>query len=228
MTGFIRPYAALALLGLLHCAGTLAQSDVLQDRLRSEIAQHLPPRSQLLEIDMGQPASRIADCASPLPSLVHPEQNAYGRVAVQVRCEGEEGLVGYLQVSVSAIGEYVVTARKIASGDVITANMLQVKRGPLEHLARGAVLKPEQILGRQASRSYKEGGILALNNFQERWLVLRNQNVVLQAQGAGFTIRRDGKALDNGALGSSVRVLSSDGKTLNAQVVGQNELLLRF
>jgi flagella basal body P-ring formation protein FlgA len=219
---------ALALLGLLHSAVALGAPGVLEDRVHALIARHLPPRSQLQAIDLGQPGARIASCESPLPSLVHPEQSAYGRVAVQVECEGEEGLAGYLQVSVSAIGEYVTTTRKISSGDVITATMLQIKRGPLEHLAKGAVLKPEQVLGRQASRSYKEGSILVLNNFQERWLVLRNQNVVLQAQGPGFTIRRDGKALDNGALGSSVRVLGSDGKMLTAQVVGQNELLLRF
>jgi flagella basal body P-ring formation protein FlgA len=52
--------------------------------------------------------------------------------------------------------------------------------------------------------------------------------VVLQAQGAGFTISREGKALDNGSLGSNVRVLGNDGKMLNAQVVGQNELQLRY
>lgn len=218
---------AFVLLSLLQ-ANALAAPSVLEDRVHAVIAQHLPPRSQLQSIDLGQPGARIAACASPLPSLVHPEQNAYGRVAVQVVCEGEEGIAGYLQISVSAFGEYVVSASKIASGDVVVANMLQIKRGPLEQLPKGAVVKPEQIIGRQASRSFSGGNKLVLNNFRERWLVQRNQNVVLQAQGAGFTIRRDGKALDNGTLGSSVRVLSSDGKTLSAQVVGLNQLLLRF
>jgi len=206
---------AFLLLSLLQ-ANAIAAPDVLEDRVHALIAQHLPPRSQLQTIDLGQLGARIAACASPLPSLVHPEQNAYGRVAVQVVCEGEEGIAGYLQISVSALG------------DVVVANMLQIKRGPLEQLPKGAVVKPEQILGRQASRSFSGGSKLVLNNFRERWLVQRNQNVVLQAQGAGFTIRRDGKALDNGTLGSSVRVLSSDGKTLSAQVVGLNQLLLRF
>lgn len=220
-------FTALILLSLLHSA-VAAASDVLEDRVHAVIARHLPPRSQLQTLDLGQAGSRIAACASPLPSLVHPEQNAYGRVAVQVACEGEEGLAGYLQVSVSAVGEYVVSAGKIASGDVVVATMLQIKRGLLEQLPKGAVVTPEQILGRQASRSFSRGSKLVLNSFRERWLVQRNQNVVLQAQGAGFTIRRDGKALDNGTLGSNVRVLSSDGKTLTAQVVGQNQLLLRF
>ncbi|MFJ4144159.1 flagellar basal body P-ring formation chaperone FlgA [Pseudomonas sp. NPDC089734] len=206
----------------------MAQPDVLQDRVRSVIAQRLPPRTQVQSIDIGQPTTRIQTCESPLPSLVHPEQNTYGRVAVEVRCEGEDGVAGYLQVNVSATGEYVVASQRIASGDVVQANMLAIKRGPLEGLAKGAVLKPEQVIGRQATRTFGRGSPLAQNNFRERWLVERNQRVVLKAQGAGFRISREGKALDNGSLGSSVRVLSSDGKTLNAQVIGQNELLLRF
>lgn len=236
MTGFFRPGALLGhacvhgwvLLGLLQSASAMAHPDVLQDKVRHLIAQHLPPRSQQMQVDIGQPAARISACQSPLPSLVHPEQNVFGRVAVGVRCEGEEGVVGYLQVSVSAVGEYVISRQRIAAGDVVKADMLEVKRGPLERLPKGSVLKPEQVIGRQASRSFSRGAVLALNNFRERWLVERNQPVVLRAQGAGFTIRRDGKALDNGGLGSSVRVLSSDGKLLNAQVVGQSELLLRY
>nr|WP_260408926.1 flagellar basal body P-ring formation chaperone FlgA [Pseudomonas cichorii] len=217
-----------ALMCLLQSAAIEAQTDVLQDRVRYVIAQRLPPRSQVQSIDVGQPALRIAACESPLPSLVHPEQNTYGRVAMEVRCEGEEGIAGYLQVSVAVVGDYVVATQRIASGDVVQANMLAIKRGPLEGLPKGAVLKPEQVIGRQAGRTFSQGSTLAQNNFRERWLVERNQRVVLKAQGTGFRISLEGKALDNGSLGSNVRVLSSDGKTLNAQVIGQNELLLRF
>ncbi len=236
MTRFFRSHALFShacvhgwvLIGLLHSASAMAQPDVLQDKVRHLIAQRLPPRSQQLQIDIGQSAARISACESPLPYLVHPEQNVFGRVAVGVRCEGDEGVVGYLQVSVRAVGDYVISRQRIAAGDVVKADMLEIKRGPLERLPKGSVLKPEQVVGRQASRSFGRGAALALNNFRERWLVERNQRVVLQARGAGFTIRRDGKALDNGSLGSSIRVLSADGKLLNAQVVGQNELLLRY
>lgn len=231
MTGFFRHHSRFggwALMCLLQSGIAVARPDVLQDKVRHLIALRLPPRIQQLQIDIGQPAARISACESPQPYLVHPEQNAFGRVAVGVRCEGEEGVAGYLQVSVGVVGDYVVSRQRIAAGDVIKASMLEIKRGPLERLPKGSVLKPEQVIGRQASRSFSRGAALALNNFRERWLVERNQRVMLQAQGEGFTISRDGKALDNGSLGSSVRVLSSDGKLLNAQVVGQNELLLRY
>ena len=70
--------------------------------------------------------------------------------------------------------------------------------------------------------------VLTQNSVRERWLVERNQQVTLQAEGAGFTISHEGKALDNGSLGSTVRVMGSDGKMLGAQVVGQNALRLRY
>lgn len=230
MTGFWRGdrrLCAMLVTGLLACDSPLAQADGLQGKVHELIAQRLPPRTAQLQVDIGQPAARISACEQPRPYLVHPEQEVFGRVTVGVRCEGEAQDVGYLQVKVKVVGDYVVSRQRIAAGDVISASLLDVRRGPLERLPKGSVLQPGQIIGRQASRSFSRGATLALNNFRERWLVQRNQRVVLQAQGTGFTLRLEGKALDNGSLGSSVRVQGSDGKTLSAQVVGQNELQLR-
>ena len=215
-------------LGGLVCllCSALAQADGLEDKVRAVIAQRLPPRAQLVAVELGQPAARIVECAQPRPYLVHPEQHAFGRVAMGVRCGSE--VAGYLQVSVRVVGDYIVSRQRIAAGEVIKAPMLETKRGPLERLPKGSVLEAAQIIGRQASRSLSRGMVITLNHVRERWLVERNARVVLQAQGAGFTISRDGKALDNGGLGSTVRVMGNDGKMLSAQVVGQNELLLRY
>ena len=215
-------------LGGLVCVlcSAMAQADSLEDRVSAVIAPRLPARAQLLAVDIGQPATRIVDCAQSRPYLVHPEQSVLGRVAVGVRCGSE--VAGYLQVSVRVVGDYIVSRQRIVAGEVIKAPMLEVKRGPLERLPKGSVFEMGQIIGRQASRNLGRGMVLTRSHFREPWLVQRNQRVTLQAQGAGFTISREGKALDNGSLGSSVRVMGNDGKMLNAQVVGQNELLLRY
>ena len=218
---------AWRLVGLMCVlCSTLAQADGLEDKVRSLVTQRLAPRTQLVAVDIGQPATRILECEQPRPYLVHPEQGAIGRVAVGVRCGSE--VAGYLQVSVRVEGDYIVSRQRIAAGEVIKAPMLELKRGPLERLPKGSVFEMGQIIGRQASRNLGRGMVLTRSHFREPWLVQRNQRVTLQAQGAGFTISRDGKALDNGSLGSNVRVLGNDGKMLNAQVVGQNELLLRY
>ena len=143
-----------------------------------------------------------------------------------VRCSSE--VAGYLQVSVRVVGDYIVARQRITAGEVIKAPMLEIKRGPLERLPKGVLFDTAQIIGRQASRNLSRNVVLTQNSVRERWLVERNQQVTLQAEGAGFTISREGKALDNGSLGSTVRVMGSDGKMLSAQVVGQNALRLRY
>ncbi|PVZ40319.1 flagella basal body P-ring formation protein FlgA [Pseudomonas sp. CC120222-01a] len=229
MPGPARFACALSLLLCLFQAGiACAGEPVLQQRVRQLIEPRLPAGSRLTSLDIGQPASRIAACSDPRPYLVHPRRLPVGRVALGVRCAGEQALLGYLQVSVGALGTYVVSARRIEAGEVFQAPMLISRRGPLQDLPKDSALRAEQLLGRQAARGVDAGAVIALKAVRERWLVERNQPVVMHAQGPGFSLSRDGKALDNGGLGSSVRVQGGNGRTYTAQVIGSNELLLRY
>ncbi|MFJ4344772.1 flagellar basal body P-ring formation chaperone FlgA [Pseudomonas sp. NPDC089401] len=226
------PARIVRTLGLLCCllqAGlACAQDDVLALRVRQLVEPRLPAGSRLTALDIGQPVARIRACAEPLPYLVHPRQLPVGRVAFGVRCAGQEALLGYLQVSVGVLGSYVVSARRVEAGEVFQASMLISRRGQLQDLPKGSALRAEQLLGRQAARGVQAGAVIALKSVREPWLVERNHAVRLRAQGAGFSLSRAGKALDNGGLGSTVRVQGGDGKQYNAQVVGSDELLLRY
>ncbi|WDY57875.1 flagellar basal body P-ring formation chaperone FlgA [Pseudomonas sp. PSKL.D1] len=227
MTGSARVARFWLLLCLLQSGLAMAERDVLQERVRRLIEPILPSGSRLTLLDIGQPVSRIQACAEPQPYLVHPRALAVGRVPVGVRCSGQDAVLGYLQVQVSAVGNYVIATRKIEAGDIIQPNMLASRRGPLQDLPKGSALRAEQLVGRQAARGVDAGAVLALKGVRERWLVQRNRTVVLRSKGAGFSLSRNGKALDNGGMGSTVRVLSDDGRTFSAQVIGNNELLLR-
>ncbi|WP_175652995.1 flagellar basal body P-ring formation chaperone FlgA [Pseudomonas sp. Marseille-P9899] len=226
---FVRRCQSLGVLCCLFLSSVAgAQADLLQERVRALVEQRLPADSRLSDLIVGQPAARIRACAEPRPYLVHPRRLAVGRVAVGVRCADQEEVLGFLQVMVGAQGSYVVSARKIEAGEIIQADMLVSKRGPLQELPKGSALRADQVIGRQAARSIERGAVLALKAVRERWLVERNRPVVLRAQGTGFSLTREGKALDNGGLGNTVRVVSADGRMLSAQVIGQNELLLRY
>ncbi|AVD88267.1 flagellar basal body P-ring formation chaperone FlgA [Pseudomonas sp. SWI44] len=227
MKGFPSFHALLALACLAHASASLAQTEVLQARMQRLVEQNLPAGSRLTSLDIGQVSSRIAACDDPHPYLVHPRRLPIGRVAAGVRCGTLEGVAGYVQVMVGALGAYVVTARKIDAGEVIQAQMLISQRGPLEELPKGSALSSSELVGRQAARGVAKGSVVALKAVRERWLVEREKRVSLRALGAGFSLTRDGKALDNGSLGNTVRFKSSDGRMLNAQVVGKNQLLLQ-
>ncbi|MEE1921438.1 flagellar basal body P-ring formation chaperone FlgA [Pseudomonas sp. 148P] len=219
------PRQALCL--LLCVLPMLAAADDLQARVRQLLEKGLPAGSHLTTLDIGQPAARIRDCGDPRPWLVHPGRLPVGRVAVGVSCGAEEGVLGYLQVRVGAQGNYVVSSRRIDAGEVIAADMLVRQRGALEDLPRDSAPGVEPLLGRQAARAIARGAVVTLKGVRERWLVERNGRVSLRSQGNGFSLSREGKALDNGNLGSSVRFVGNDGRMFEAQVVGKNELLLR-
>jgi len=216
-----------ALLCLLQTGTTLARDSGLQTRITQLVEQHLAAGSRLTSVDIGQPAERILACVEPRPYLVHPRRLPVGRVAVGVNCGADEAVLGYLQVKVAASGSYVVSARKIDVGETISSDMLASRRGPLQDLPNGSALRADQVVGRQAARGVGAGTVVALKALRERWLVERNSRVSLRAQGAGFSLTRDGKALDNGSLGNTVRFVGNDGRMLEAQVVGKNQLRLR-
>lgn len=217
-----------ALLCLLQTGNALARDNGLQTRITQLVEQRLPAGSRLTSVEIGQPAERILACPDPRPYLVHPRRLTVGRVAVGVNCGAEEAVLGYLQVKVAASGSYVVSARKIDAGETISSDMLASRRGPLQDLPNGSALRADQVVGRQAARGVEAGGVVALKAVRERWLVERNSRVSLRAQGTGFSLTRDGKALDNGSLGNTVRFVGNDGRMLEAQVVGKNQLLLRY
>ena len=216
------------LLCLLPIGAAFAQDGGLQKQVTQLVEQHLPSGSQLTNLDLGQPAARILACAQPQPTLVHPRRLPVGRVALEVRCGADDAVLGYLQVKVAAIGNYIVSTARIGAGQTIDAGMLASRRGPLQDLPSGSALRADQVVGRQAARGVEAGGVVALRAVRERWLVERNSRVSLRAQGAGFSLTRDGKALDNGSLGNTVRFVGNDGRMLEAQVVGKNQLLLRY
>ncbi len=217
-----------ALLFLLQAGAVHGQDDALHERVRALLEPRLPAASRLTGLDLGQPAARIRACADPRPYLVHPRQVPVGRVALGVTCGNDEAVLGYVQARVGASGTYVVSARKIAAGETFDAGMLVNRRGALEDLPRGSALRAEQLLGRQAARGVEAGAVVALKAVREQWLVERNARVSLKTQGNGFSLSRDGKALDNGSLGNSVRFLGSDGRQFDAQVIGKNQLQLRY
>lgn len=219
------PRHALCL--LLCVLPALAAADDLQARVRHLLEQALPAGSRLTTLDIGQPAARILDCGDPRPWLVHPRRLPVGRVAVGVNCGTDDSVLGYLQVRAGAQGNYVVSARRIDAGEVIAADMLVRQRGALEDLPKDSAPGVEQLVGRQTARAIAPGAVITLKGVRERWLVERNGRVSLRAQGNGFSLSREGKALDNGNLGSSVRFVGNDGRMFEAQVVGKNELLLR-
>lgn len=112
-----------------------------------------------------------------------------------------------------------VTARMLMRGDTLTAADLAEAMVPAS-LARGAVSAASAV-GMAVRRTVPEGSVLRPIDLEAPALVKRGDSVTIEMIKGPMRITTGGKALDNGASGRSVRVVStSTNRTVDAVVYG--------
>lgn len=174
--------------------------------------------------ELGDLETRLDGCNAPAAFLPYPVNASGGRSTVGFRCEGDEEHPRYAQVNVRVLGAYWVPAMDIPRGAVITHDMLVEKTGDLSKLPRNVMLDDAQIIGQQTNRALKANSAVQRNALQAVFVVKRNAMVEVQASGPGFMIKREGVAMDNGALGGAIRVKLKGGGMIRATVISQNVL----
>ncbi|MCF7976969.1 MAG: flagellar basal body P-ring formation protein FlgA [Chromatiaceae bacterium] len=227
LTARSRLALALMALSILATAGQVRAEETLIDVVQDFLHQQFADDDQVV-IEVHLPAAKMPPCSAPQPFLPNRSRQAEGRVSVGVRC-GEQGQqVRYLQAEINRYGQYPVLTREIAPGTQVTAAMLTQREGNLSELPREAVLEPASIIGQVARRALAAGIPLQQRQFEAKPLVRRGQQVSVEARGANFRVSREGKALDTGALGDSVRVQFGHRDLINARVVGEAKLVVDF
>ncbi|HET7267210.1 MAG TPA: flagellar basal body P-ring formation chaperone FlgA [Oleiagrimonas sp.] len=171
-------------------------------------------------------AAALPTCKNPRPFLPGHNQRLLGRVTVGVRCQG--GQTRYLRARVSVIGTYWVAARAIPARVTIDASMVQPRQGKLARLPYQAVFKRSHIIGMTTTRRLAPGTVIERSQLHAPRLVRSRQPVTLEVLGEGFRITRQGKALQNGTMGDTVRVRLQDRSILTGTVAGPNLVRLDF
>lgn len=210
---------------LLGGQPAVAEEDLVTSRVRDLLIPQLPENA---EIVVQQAAGNLPPCEDPQPFLPQSGQRLLGRVSIGVRCAGTPPQTRYLQATISVNGDYLVVRRAIRAGEIVEPDMLELRQGPLERLPRGTLTAPEQAVGLQAGRALSAGSTLQDNALRRPLLVERNARVTLEAQGAGFVIRREAVALEGGSLDSEVRLRADSGEVLRGRVIGANRLTVLY
>ena len=211
-------------------AFTRIQAD--DDKLLQQVHQFLYEETQALGeevvIDLRPPSPHLPECVQPEPFLANANQAPLGRVSVGVRC-GEDGRqVRYLQAQIDVIGDYVVAARDIERGTLITSSMLSERGGNLGDLSAQALTAEEDIVGKIAQRPIRSGSVFLAHYLQAPHLVERGQRVTVIAQGSAFRVSREGEALEDGALGEQIRVRFGPREIMTARVAERGILVVDF
>ena len=108
-----------------------------------------------------------------------------------------------------------VAARDMKAGQIITSDDVLTKRVPQLPNARITdSLKTEDLIGKEVKKSLRSGQTIQPNDVREQVMVAKGKIVTLNFTKSGIILSTQGKALENGGLGDTVRVMNSQSKTV--------------
>lgn len=108
-------------------------------------------------------------------------------------------------------GNYVVAAASVARGSTLTPASVTLKRGRLDQLPPRAVL---DMSGARCSEPARSGAGPTDTAFDvaRAWRIKAGQRVLVIANGDGFRVNAEGKALNNAAVAQNARVRMISGR----------------
>ena len=202
----------------------LVQAEGLQDRLTAFFAQQLEGFSDDVKVTVRTPPNLYPSCEQP-SFTVTGTTKLWGNVNVLARCASEKR---YLQVAVQATGNYVVAAVPVARGSVLQSNSVTLKRGRLDQLPPRTMLDINQAQDAVSLRDLAPGQAIQLSMLRQAWRVKAGQQVMVVANGEGFSINSEGKALNNAAVAQNARVRMSSGQVVSGTVNSDGNILINL
>ena len=208
------PRLLLALLTVAN-TGVFAQPSLpaaVDNYLRVQ-TQGLPGKVTYTVGQLGQHA-QSAPCSAYQPFLPQGSR-LWGRTTVGVRCLAPTAWTVYVPVQISIAGSYLVSARQLKRGEVLSAADVFTQSGDLGALPASVVTDPAQALGMTVKNGVAAGQPLRSDLLTAPWAVQQGQSVKLLSIGAGFSVSNEGKALNNATDGEIAQVRTASGQVVS-------------
>lgn len=186
--------------------------NALNDYLRIQ-TQDLPGQ---VTYSIGQLDARtqLSECTAFEPFLPAGSK-LWGNSTVGVRCLGPSNWTIYVPVKVNVSGKYLISARTMPAGYVISAADIVVRSGDLSTLPANIITDQAQAIGKTVKNGFAAGQPLRNDLLIAPWAVQQGQSVKTVSNGPGFSVSSEGKALNNALAGQVVQVRVASGQTVS-------------
>ena len=173
----------------------------------------------------GRGTAALPACDAP-EVFLPPGATPWGRVSVGVRCQTERPWTRFVQAHVSVEGSYFVAARAIDAGRPLGAGDFTERTGDLSRLPRSVITSAGELNGVVASNRIAPGAPLRKELVRGVTVIQQGQSVKVVAQGQGFVVSTDAKAMSGAAVGAVVQAKTLDGRLVSgvADMQGQIQL----
>ncbi|MDX1678699.1 flagellar basal body P-ring formation chaperone FlgA [Arsukibacterium sp.] len=171
--------------------------------------------------------SRIGDkICTEAPEFSQPQNSNSRQFTVNISCSQPGSWQLYLPVKVTEMVETVTVRQNIATGTVITADMLQKEAKERRFVRGNLVSDPRQIVGARSKRSLSNGQLITM---QDLCLVCRGDVVTILVDNSGLSVSASGIAEQDGTLGDTITVQNQQsGRKIQTEVVAVNQVRVKF
>jgi flagella basal body P-ring formation protein FlgA len=137
-----------------------------------------------------------------------------GRVSIGLRCRGDKSWTRYVPAHVAVEGRYYVAARPIEAGQALGEADITERTGDLSALPRSVVTDASALHGVVTANRIAAGAPLRKELMRGVVVIQQGQTVQLVAQGPGFVVSTEGKAMARAEVGATVQAKTRDGRLL--------------
>ncbi len=118
-----------------------------------------------------------------------------------------------------------VINRDMSSGDIIQPSDITIREIELNRMPRGVVLKQDELVGLELLRSVRPDTPIKSDHVRVPPDTRRGQNVVISFNLPGISMQAQGKALEDGHKGQTIRVMNDASKSIIEVSVTGNGLV---
>ena len=129
---------------------------------------------------------------------------------------------------VQRMSEVPVLTRRMRHGEVIGETDVEWIRVRSERLQRNTVVDVGDLIGKTPRRVLRPGVVVRVSDVQRPVLVARRTLVIMVYEQAGMMLTAQGRALDDGGRGDTVRITNTRSNTIvEARVTGPGKVSVR-
>lgn len=194
----------------------------LQEAVQGYFQQQFPGSDYQVKVNILSAPDQWPNCLQPRVSQLSSPRR-WGRLSVLVQCPQEKR---YLQTEVQVTGSYPVAVHALSRGQNLTPAQLRLTRGRLDSLPPGTILDIARLSGATMLRSIGAGQPIAATMLRRTWVIRAGQQVQILAQGDGFNVSSEGRAMNNAALADVVRARTASGQVISGKASGPGTLTL--
>lgn len=163
-------------------------------------------------------------CSKSPRVMLQGRDRAWGQVFLTLRCDDARGWTRPVGIYVAVKGRYLVASHALRTGQRMTAADWQWAEGDLAKISELMVEDPDQIKDLELIRPQQAGTPLRLNDFKSMTVIKAGDQVRVTLLGRGFAVSATGQALTDAAVGGTVRVRTSEGKTLQGTAISSGSV----